>query len=141
MGGIPDTRGPKASGNGQCLGKPSHLTGLPLPPRPPTSFPTLSLPSCYQSAQLISHFLALLRVVFILPTPTFHREILTQPLGDSPVPPCQLFVRPPHRWPDAETYPDAAPLLAWEHTALCELQTWAHVTVSLAAAPLMPSSQ
>lgn len=63
----------------------------------------------------------LLRVIFIPPTPTFHREILTQPLGDSPVPPCQLFVRPPHHWPDAETYPDAAPRLAWEHTALHEL--------------------
>lgn len=70
MGGIPDIRVPKASGNGQCLGKPSHLTGLPHPPHP-LSFPTLSLPFCRHSAQLISYFLALLRVVFIPPTPTF----------------------------------------------------------------------
>lgn len=119
MGGIADTRGPKASGNGQCLGKPSHLIGLSPPPHPPqhtyflpNSVSTLLPPLCPAD---------LLRVIFIPPTPTFHREILTQPLGDSPVPPCQLFVRPPHHWPDAETYPDAAPQLAWEHTALHEL--------------------
>lgn len=145
---IPDTRDLKAFRKQPVPGKAkSH----PQDSHTPTSFPSVSAlrllpnsgvgghplpPLCRADLTLFLHS----SWWFFIPTiPTVHHEILTELQGSSSSPSPSCLSGSPNT--DQMLRPTQRPLPCQHANAqLHNLQTWPHVTVSLATAQLMPSS-